>query len=126
MRLPVEVSAVDNCAAKCGSMAAEKFGQRIDDDIRSVLNRPQQDWRCDGVVHDKGDAAAMSDLGKPFNVTNISGRISDALAKDGARLVVDQTGHGIGRVTIGKSHSNTLAGKDVREERVRGSIELRH
>jgi len=50
---------------------------------------------------------------------------ADALAKDRARFVVDQFGNRFGLVALREADGDSLAGKDVREERVRGAVELR-
>ena len=62
MRGPVESAAVDNQPADRIAVAADILGRRIDDDRRSVLERPGEDRRR-RVVNDERDAEAAADFG---------------------------------------------------------------
>ena len=107
-------------------MAAEKFGQRMDDDIGAVVDRAQQDRRRHSVVDDERNAAPLADLGQRLDVADVAGWIADALAEDGARIVVDQLFDRLGRIRLGKANRDPLARQEMRKQRVRRAIELRH
>src|SRR5262249_61191048 len=80
------------------SMAPHEFGQRVHDDIRAKIERPQQYWCRDGVVDDQWNAVFVSDVGNPLDVTDVSRRIADAFAIKCASIIADQGCHGLGIV----------------------------
>ena len=87
---PGEFAAVHDRAAHGRAVAADEFRQRMHDDIGAVTDGLQQDGRGNRVVHDQRHAVAMGDFGQRFDVGDIAGRIADAFAIDGARILVDQ------------------------------------
>ena len=71
---PVERAAVDDHAADRIAVAAEEFGERVDDDVRAVLERLAQvrcrervvdDQRHAGLARDVRDTASMSVMTPP-------------------------------------------------------------
>ena len=108
-----ETAAIDDGAAERRAVAAHELGQRMDDDVGAVLDRPQQDRRRHGVVDDQRHAVALGDLGERLDIADIAGRIADAFAEDGARLGVDQLLDRFGAIALGKADRDALARQDV-------------
>ena len=103
MLLPVEPAGIDDGAAERGAVAAHEFGQRMHDDVGAVIDRTQQDRRRHRIVDDERHAVTFGDRGQRLDVADIAGRIADAFAEDGARLVVDQLLDRLGAVGIRRS-----------------------
>ena len=89
MSAPVEISEVDDRAAHRGAVAAHELGERMDDDVGAVLDRPEQDRRRHRVVDDERDAVFVSYIGVSREVDDVAGGVADALAKDGACGLID-------------------------------------
>ena len=114
-------------AAERGAVAAHELGQRVDDDVGAVLDRPQQDGRRDRVVDDQRYAVPCGDRGQRLDVADIAGRIADALAEDRAGVVVDQAARSPRRpIALGEADVDALARQKMGEQRVRRAVELRH
>ena len=107
-------------------MATHELGERLHDDIRAVIDRTQQDRCRDGVVDDERYAMAMRDGGESRDIRDVAGRVADALAEERLGVAVDQRFHRGGAVVGGETRVDALPRKDVREQRVRRAIELRH
>ena len=123
---PGELAAVDDDAAHRRAVAAHELGQRVDDDIRPVFDRAEQDRRRDRVVDDQGNAGAVGDGGDLLDVADVARRIADALAEDGAGIVVDKRRDGLGLVAFRKADGDPLSRQDMGEQGMGGAIELRH
>ncbi len=95
-------------------------------DVGAVFDRTEQDRRRHGVINEKRYAVARGDGGKRLDVADISRRIADALAKDCARIVVDQLLDRLGPVGFGKAYGDALARQDMREQRIGRAVKLRH
>ena len=68
-------------------MTAHEFGQRVHDDVGTVIDRAQQDGRCDGVIDDQWNALPVRDLRQRLDVADVPGRIPDALAEHRTRIL---------------------------------------
>ena len=63
-------------------MAAEKFGHRVQDDVRAPLNRSTQ-IRCrKGVVDEQRQSALVRDAGDGLDVEHIAAGIADRFAEE--------------------------------------------
>src|SRR5580692_644533 len=105
-------------------MAAEKFCQRIHDDVRTVIYGPQQDRRRNSVVDDERNTLCVGYTREALDVADISGGVADALAENRARFVVDQFGNRFGLVALRKADGDSLAWQNMCEECVRGAVKL--
>ncbi|MCP1774796.1 hypothetical protein J2R91_001308 [Bradyrhizobium japonicum] len=123
---PGEVSGIDDGPAQRGAVAAQKLGERMHGDVGAVIERLEQDRGRDRVVHDQRHAMRMRDLGERLDVADVAGRIADGLGEHGARVLVDQFCDRIRLVALGETAGDALPRQDVREQRVRGAVELRH
>ena len=124
MPLPVEVAAVDNGTAERRAMAAQKLSERIHNNIRSMLDGAKQNGRGHGVIDNKRNTVRMGNSGKGLKVADISGWISNAFTKNSARLLVDQARDVVGAIACRKTNGNAHPRQNVREERMRGAVEL--
>ena len=81
LRHPVERAAVHDDAAHCRAMPAHEFGERMHHHIGAMRDRPHQDGRGDGIVHDQGHAVLVRDIRNRLDVADIAGGIADRLAE---------------------------------------------
>ncbi|MGY3354738.1 hypothetical protein ACVWZK_001401 [Bradyrhizobium sp. GM0.4] len=123
---PGEISGVDDGAAERGAVTAQKLGQRMHGDVGAVIERLEQDGRCNGIVDDQRHAVGVGDLRQCFDVADIAGGIADGFGEHGAGVLVDQPFDCLGLVALGEAAGDALPRQDVREQRMRGAIELRH
>ena len=107
-------------------MAAQELGQRMDDDIGAVVDRAQQDRRRDGVVDDQRHAVPMP--------TSASASMSQMLPA-GLPMLSQKTARVLSSISfsiasaaslVGEADRDALARQDMREQRVRRAVELRH
>ena len=85
---PVEFPGVDDDAADAGAVAAEPLGERVDDDVRAVVDRAGEDrgWRR----WNRRSAAgrwAWAIVGDGLEVGDFERRVGDGLAEEGAGFV---------------------------------------
>ena len=81
-------------------MAAEIFGQRVDDDVGTVLERPAQMRRGESVVDDQRQAGRVRDVGKGGDVADVQLRIADGFRVDRLRIGLQRGAKGGGIVGI--------------------------
>ena len=60
-----------------------------------------------------------------FDVANVTGRVSNALAEESPGIVVHQLLEGGWMITLGKSNVDSQLGQDVRKQRVSRPVKLR-
>ena len=81
-------------------MTAQELGDRVNDDVRAVLDGADQVGGGQGCVHDQGDARLVCDLCEAFQVGNLTGGVRHDLGVDRlgvlgqCRLVVGGVGAG--------------------------------
>src|ERR1700678_1899035 len=85
--VPGEVAAVHDGSSERCAMAAEELGERVQDNIGSIFDRPQEDGRCDRIVDEQWHPVGMSYLRQLLDVADISGRVANTLAVDRPCLV---------------------------------------
>ena len=68
----------------------------------------------------------MRHMSERFDVADIAGGISDALAKEGSRIPVNQALDRGGIVALRKLHSDPECGQKVSEQTMSGAVQLRH
>ncbi|MGY4328888.1 hypothetical protein ACVWWG_003305 [Bradyrhizobium sp. LB7.2] len=123
---PGEVAGIDDGAAERGAVAAQEFGQRMHGDVGAVIERLEQDWGCNRIVHDQRHTVRVSDLCQRLDIADIAGGIADGFGEHGAGVLVDQLFDRLRLVALGKAAGDALPRQDVREQRMRGAVELRH
>ena len=78
---PVELSRVNDRTAHRGTVAAEVLRQRIDDDIRAVLDGLEEDRR-QRVIHHQREAMCMGDIGYGTDVDEVQLGVPQRLGVD--------------------------------------------
>ena len=78
---PVELPRVDDRTTHRSTVAAEVLRQRIDDDIRAVLDRLEEDRR-QRVIHHQRQAMRMGDVGHGTDVDEVQLRVPQRLGID--------------------------------------------
>ena len=106
-------------------MAAHEFGQRVHDNVGAVIDRSQKDRRRYRVVDNERNTVSGSDCRERLDVANVSRRIANAFTEDRARFLVDELFDCVGLIGFCKADIYALARQNVREQRVRGAVELR-
>jgi len=122
---PWEFATVDDDPAHRRSVTSQEFRQRVNYNIGTVVERAQQNRRGDRVVDDQGNAVLVGCFCQRFEVANVPGGISYAFAEERPCIVIYQLLHRGWIIALGKSNVDPQLGQDVREQGVRGSVELR-
>ena len=123
---PREFAGVDDDAANAGAVAAHVLGQRMDDDVGAVFERPAEDGRRHRVVDDQWDAVTVRGVSQRLEIDDIAGRVADGLAEDCLGLVVDQRFQRGDVIVGGEAHLDALTRQGVGEKVVGAAIELGH
>ena len=126
MLLPRELAAVDDDPAHRRSVTSHEFRQGVDDDVGAVVERAQQNGRGDRVVDDQWNAVLVGDFCQRFEVANVPGRVSYALAEERSGVVIYQLLHRGWMIALGKSNVDPQLGQDVGKEGVGRSVKLRN
>src|SRR5579872_1427825 len=106
MLRPWEAAAVNDRATERRTVTTKEFGQRMNRDVRSVLEGLQNDRGCDRVVNDKRHAVAMCNLCQRLDVANITCRVADGFCKHRLGVFVDQLFDRVRLVALGKTAGN--------------------
>ena len=69
---PGELARIDDHPADGGAVAAQVFGERVNDDVRAVLDRAAQVGAGHGVVHHQGHAVRMGHGGQGTQVGDVA------------------------------------------------------
>ena len=121
---PVEFAGVDDDAADAGAVAAEPFGERVDDDVRAEVDGSGEIGRGEGGIDDQRQAVGVGDVGDGLEVGDFQRGIGDGLAEQGAGLGVDGGGEVFRVVGIDEAHLDAERGQDVVELGVGAAVEV--
>ena len=113
---PVEGAAVYDDAAKGGAVTADELGGGVDNDVRAVLNGPDQIGGAEGVVNDQGQAVAVGDFRDGVNVGNIGVGIAKGFNVDGLGVGLNGGFHFFQIMGIHKAGGNAPLGKGVGQQ----------
>ena len=121
---PRERSGIDDCAAERRTVPAHEFGERMDDNIRTILNGPQQDGCWYSVVYYQWNAVTVRYARQRLDVRDVSRRIADAFAEDSTGVLIDQLLY-CGRIIgVRKANCDTLIGQNIGEQCMCCAIKL--
>jgi len=120
---PGELAAVDNDAAEAVAVAAEVFGQRMDDDVGAVLEGAAQVGRGHGVVDDDRHAVLVGNFGQLFEVGDVAQRVADGFAEDSLGLGIDQFLDSGWVVVVGKADVDAVLREGMGEQVVGAAVE---
>ena len=88
------------------------LGGRFDDDICSKINGPgDRATSTESVVNDKWDAVTVSSLCQCRDVGDVPTRITDTLAEEGLRFVVNESLHRLNAVSLCELGGDSVSGK---------------
>ncbi len=73
--LPVKLTAVYNNTANRRAMTANELGRRVNYNIRTIFNRPDQIRSCKGIIDYQRNPVSMGNTGNPLNIGYIRIRI---------------------------------------------------
>ena len=113
---PVKAAGLDDNAAEGGAVAAQELGDRVNDDVRAVLEGANQVGGGDGGVHDQRDAGLVGDLCQALQVGNLAGGVGDNLGVDCLGVL------GQGRLVVGGVGAGHEGGVDA--EASQGHVQL--
>ena len=102
--LPWKPAAVDDDSTHRRAVTAHELRQRVDNDVGTEFERAKEDRRSNGVIDDQWNAALVRCRRQRLDITDVPGGVSNALAEDCTRLVIDQAGDGRRVVALGKAH----------------------
>ena len=91
-------------------MTPDELGQRVHNDVRSVLKWLQHHRSRHRVVNDEGHAGTMSDIRDGFKVNHISGRVSNRLQEDATRTIINQRGNRLRAIIDREARFNSQRG----------------
>ena len=113
---PLEFAAVDNGTANRCTVTADVFGQGLDNNVGTVLDRAEQCGRSNGVVHHQWQPLSVRGLCECWNINDIDGGIADrfAIHQFGAAVGIGSNFFGFGR--IDKAYFYALARQAVGKE----------
>ena len=121
---PIELARIDDHAADAGAVSADPLRERVDDEVRAVVQRAQQRRRREGRVDDEREVVLLRDGRVALDVRDVEGRVADGLDEDQARLLVDRGLHGGEVVHRGEVHLDAGVRQDRVELREGASIEV--
>ena len=123
---PWEFAGVDDDAADAGPVSADVLGQRVHDDIGTVLEGAAQDGRGNGVIDDQRHTMPVGGIGQCLKVNNIAGRVANGFAEDRLGLVIDQRLKRRDVVMGSETRLDTKARQGMRQQVVSPAIKLGH
>ncbi|AJY37764.1 hypothetical protein BO07_5022 [Burkholderia mallei] len=104
-------------------MPAEILRQRMDDDIRAMLERAQQVGRRHRVVDDERQAVAVRDLGERGDIGDVAERIADRFREDRLRPCVDQRVERGRLARVGEARRDSVLRQRMREQVVGAAVQ---
>lgn len=75
MDLADELRTAEKSAAENVAVPVDVLGQRVEHDVRAVLDRSLQGRRGEGAVDDDDQAGGMRQLGDPCDIQDVGGRV---------------------------------------------------
>ena len=120
---PGELARIDDRPADRGAMAAEVLGQRMHDDVGTVLNGAEQVRRRHGIVDDQRYTMPVRDRGDGRDVGDVALGIAEGLDEHRLGLRVDQRLEGLRPAIVGEARLDAVLRQRVREQVVGAAIQ---
>ena len=121
---PVEGAGVDDDAAQARAVTANPLGQRVDDDIGPMFDRPQHTGRGEGRIDGERQAVAMGDIGHRPDVGHVQGRVAERLTVEQTGTVIDGPGEVFRVGGIDQMHFDPQLRQDRVELGVGAAVEV--
>ena len=111
---PVKLAALDDNAAKCRAVPADKFSRAVDDNIRAEFKRANLIGRGERVINDERDFMLVRNVGDGLNINERGVGIADGLDKNQARVVLNRRLENANALCrVNKSRLDTEGGQRV-------------
>ena len=88
--LPVKLAGIHDHAAERCAVSADELCCGMHNDIRTVLDRTNQERRTECIINDKRQAVLMRNLRNCVNIRNIGIRIAERFEIDRLRILTDR------------------------------------
>ncbi len=122
-RRPVEAAAVYDEAADRGAVAAEELGQRVEDDVGAVRQRPHEIRRRHGVVDHQRQAGRVRHVGDRADVQRVELGVGDRLRVQQLGARRDGPAEGLGVVAVHEGDVDAELLEGVAEQRDGAAVE---
>ena len=103
-------------------MTADKLCRGVNNDVRAVLNRSEQEGSCEGAVNHERNVVPVSDLGERLDVNNIRVRIAESLDVERLCILVDGVLKRAFLVGIDKGRADTVVSQRMRKQVVGAAV----
>ena len=125
---PVEGPGIYDDAAQRGSVSAEELGCGVNNQIRAVLNGPDQVRCTKGIIHHQRQAVAVCQFSQRIDVGNIAVGISQGFNIDGPGVWLNSALHLVQVVDIHKAGGDAEIGQRMSQQIIAASVDglLRH
>src|SRR5690606_37431863 len=98
-----------------GAMTTDELGEGVDDDVATMLNRPNQGRAGCGVIQHQWYAMLVCDVGDGLDIKGSQIRVADCLAVDRTGFIGDGSGNCF-RVRIDELYLYAEPGEDILKE----------
>ena len=120
---PGKLATIHNGASHTVAMTGQILGERMHDDVGTMVDGAHEVGAGHGVVHDQRHPMRMGDLGQRGDIRDVTQWVANRLAVDGLGFVINQLGK-TGRVTgIGEPDLNALLRESVSKEVIGAAIQ---
>ena len=120
---PVELSPVHDRAPDRGPVAADELGERVDHDVRSVFEGPEEIGR-DRVVDHERYSVGVGHFGQSLEIVDVVLRVADRFHVKQPRIVVDRGVDELRRRGVGESGLDPEFRKGVTEKIVGSAVKV--
>lgn len=123
-----KVPGIYDDAAQRGSVSAEELGCGVNNQIRAVLNGPDQVRCTKGIIHHQRQAVAVCQFSQRIDVGNIAVGISQGFNIDGPGVWLNSALHLVQVVDIHKAGGDAEIGQRMSQQIIAASVDglLRH
>src|SRR5271170_7066983 len=94
--------------------------------VGAILDRPKQQRSRHCIVDEQRQTVPVRHMRQFLDIADISCRVPDTFAEDRPGFVVDQLFQSVRMIRLPKPNIYSVAGQQMSEETVRGSVELRN
>ena len=112
---PIKIAAVNDHTAESSTVTADKFGCRMNDDVRTMLDRTDEIRGAEGVVDHQRKSVLMCDLGDSVDIGNVGIRITERFKIDRLGVILYRALYCIEIMSVYKAGVNAVLGQGVRQ-----------
>ena len=104
-------------------MAADELGGGVNDDVRAVLDRSDEEGCAEGVVNNDGQSVAVSQLRDRVDVGDVAVGVAERLEIDRSGVVLNRVLDFLEVVRVDKGRCDAVLGQGVCEEVVAAAVD---